>query len=258
MKAPDDGGPVARAEARALWRTPLFGVRALGRAEANAQEVANDPEAALDLEARLDRLFSLVRGDLDLLVAAGARAREQTLDRFPEGARPDEVYFDVFSPFFERDDRWLYARATAFSRPFLDLELFAGGGARTNRSLSPGDLDRAEWWAGARGFEGPLAWEAGYRGLRRFRDSDRARASEEHSAGAALDCLLPLGGGPSLWLAPFVEGRIWFENAEWSVAAGIRVLFGRGRIFRDFEPGEVLFDEARNWFFPEPAPGGRP
>jgi tetratricopeptide (TPR) repeat protein len=255
-KEPDTGAPVARFEGRALWRTPLLGLRLFGRAEGAAQRVRGEPEAAVDLEGRLDRLTPLVGGDLDLYLALGARAREQTLDRFPRRIARDAVAFDVFSPFYEHDDHWLYGRATVFWRPFFDLEAFAGASADTNRDFSPGDLDRASWTAGLRGFEGPLAWEASFRSLQRFTDGDRRHAQDERWAAAALDAVFPLG--PSFALAPFAEGRLYFEHGEWSVGAGIRFVFGRGRAFRDFMPGAILFDESRDYFFPEPAEGERP
>lgn len=258
VKLPDRGDPVARAQARALWRTPLGGIRWLNRIEGNLQPVEGESEGSLDLETRLDRLFPLplLRGDLDFYLALGARAREQTLDRFPDGVARDEVYFDVFSPFYEDHDHWLYLRAALFFRPFLDLELFASGTLATNREWDPGEPDRASWRAGARGFEGPVAWQLAYEGLKRFVDDDRPRLSDEHFVAAALDAVIFTSGSTAVALD--LEGRYYLDTGEAGIFAGVRFLFGRGRIFSDFEPGEVLFDEGRGYFYPEPEPGARP
>jgi len=250
IRFPESQGEVYRLEEVAFWATPFLGLRLVGRAEGNLQVVEGDAEGSLEGEIRLERLFPLLFNDLDLFAVVLYRQKEQTLEAFGDIDEGD-IYFDVFSPFYEDHDRALAARLTLTYRPFLDLQFFVSGSTTTNRELSPGDLDRFYVRGGLRGFAGPVAFELRHDTLHRFDDDDRRDSSSENAVVAELDALVPLGGG--LALRPTLLAYFVHDTDEAGLVFSFGIVRVGDRVVRDFYPGELLFDEPRDYHFREPA-----
>lgn len=244
---PERGREVYRAEGTVRWSLPPQGLSWRLDAELAAQQTPPEFAYALGFRSQLRQRLELWSDRLAVAGSLWFRLREQSLDGF--GAfRPEQFYFDVFSPYYEDHDRWLEGELELTFAPLLDLEAFATGGARTNRSLRPGDLDRVRAGGGVRGIVGPVFWNLEVEHLVRLRDDDRRRRDEELRLEWALDTVL--FAAPSHGVGVGLRGSYVPETGELAIGLELSWLLSGRRVFDDFLPGEKRFADQRAYFYP--------
>jgi hypothetical protein len=150
---------------------------------------------------------------------------------------------DVFTP-YKRDHRYGLGMSESIGyRPWLDTEWWVRGSLTTNEDFNPVDPDHV---TGRIGWDQFLdGWVLGldYRASRFFADDDRDEARTRQAV--TFRALRDLWATPTSRIEAGLEIEYDFPEGEVGGVIFIAWHWSRGRVFRDFRPGEVDFSTLR-------------
>ncbi|MDA1190589.1 MAG: hypothetical protein O3A46_02770, partial [Candidatus Poribacteria bacterium] len=233
----ETGNPVWSAD-ESLDGGLFGGIRWTLDGSVDAQRVGSSDEFATDASLELRRVISMGRR-IAFIPRIGGGASTSTMTRV-ELFRSQSEAEDLFSEYRLNHNRQLFAGYTLWTTPFLDLILYDAARARSNRDLSPSNLDFAYHRIGARKLWKQRLDTHVYHELRRwFQDDHRLVESWENRVYGRAEWLL--FGSPFPMYAR-LTGAYTVDNRDLNVYFSLTTRLNASRNYDDYPSADVDFE----------------